>query len=378
MTTRLRAVLIAALLWQGTPAAGQPAVHRGTAPCDISTTARIVAIGDIHGAFDRFRTILRAAKVIDNRDRWVGGTTILVQTGDVLDRGPQSRRVLDLLMRLEREAERAGGRVHALLGNHEVMRMVGDLRYVGEGEYQAFREGESRARLDATYEVIAGRQRDRARADQQPFDEPAYREAFYRDNPVGVVELVQAFGAQGAYGRWLRRRDVMVRINGLVFVHGGISAEAAALGCEALATAVRSELASGPALAPATLTQLSGERGPLWYRGLANGTLDTTAVDQILDTFGARRVIVGHTVTDSSKITALHGGRVIALDTGMLGEPYYPGGAAAALVISGDTYTAVYEGRTEPLAVSRQSYNTSASPRSATSFAASARMASRR
>lgn len=332
---------------------GQPPVHQGTAPCDLTTTARIVAVGDIHGAFSRFRSILRETGVIDGRDRWVGGTTVLVQTGDVLDRGPDARRVLDLLMRLEREAERAGGRVHVLLGNHEVMRMVGDLRYVSPGEYEAFRDGQSRQRLDGLFEVMLEQRRAQARTAQEPFDEADFRTTFYRDTAVGVVELVRAFGATGDYGRWLRRREVLVRINGDVFVHGGISPEVAALGCEGVVSAVRNELASGPALAPAPLPYLSSERGPVWNRALANETLDTPAVNDILDTFGARRVIVGHTIPKTSRMTAFHDGRVIALDTGMLGEPFYPGGVAAALVISGGTYTAVYEGRTEPLSVVR-------------------------
>lgn len=352
----MRAPLIAAFLWCAAAALPsavpqRPPVHQGTAPCDLTTTARIVAIGDVHGAFDRFRALLRETGVIDGRDRWVGGTTILVQTGDVLDRGPDSRRVLDLLMRLERDAQRAGGRVHALLGNHEIMRMVGHLRDVSAAEYAAFRDGQSRQRLDELYEMIRTQRGEQAAAGKEPFDEKEFRTAFYRDNAVGLVELVRAFRATGQYGAWLRRREVMVRINGDVFMHGGLSGEVAALGCQGLVAAARQELASGPALAPAPLPLLSGEEGPLWYRALANGTLDTPAVDALLDTFGARRIIVGHTVTKTMRITPLHGGRVIALDTGMLGEPFYPGGVAAALVISGGTYTAVYQGRTEPLDV---------------------------
>src|SRR6188768_2119025 len=107
--------------------------------CNLQTAERIVAVGDIHGGYDRFVAVLRAAGVINNRDRWSGGRTVFVQTGDVVDRGPDSRRALDLLRRLERDAERDGGRVYALLGNHEVMRMVGDWRYVSEREYAAFR-----------------------------------------------------------------------------------------------------------------------------------------------------------------------------------------------------------------------------------------------
>lgn len=353
MIKSLRAFLIAAVLWQTAVAAGQPPVHQGTAPCEITTTARIVAVGDIHGALDRFRAILREAKVIDARDRWVGGTTILVQTGDILDRGPDSRRLLDLMMRLERDAQRAGGRVYALLGNHEVMRMRGDMRYVSPAEYEAFRDGDSRSRLDGVFEVVAAQRREQARAEDQPFDERAFREAFYKDNPLGLVEMVRAFGASGDYGRWLRRREVMVRINGDVFVHGGVSPEVAALGCQGLVEAVRGEIAGGPAYPPAPLPYLAGEQGPVWYRGLANGTLETPAVEAMLDAFGARRMIVGHTTQSSSRISPFHGGRVIAVDTGMLGDPHYPGGVAAALVITGDTYTAVYEGRSEPLGIGK-------------------------
>ena len=90
----------------------------------------MVAVGDIHGAFDNFVAILRAAQVIDNRNRWIGGRTVLVQTGDILDRGPDSRKAIDLLRRLERDAQRAGGRVVSLLGNHELMRLISDWRYV--------------------------------------------------------------------------------------------------------------------------------------------------------------------------------------------------------------------------------------------------------
>jgi hypothetical protein len=99
---------------------------------------RIVAIGDLHGDYDQFVRLLRSAQLINAKDRWTGGKTHLVQTGDVPDRGPGTRRILDLLMRLEREPRKAGGYVHPLIGNHEAMNLYGDLRYVVAGEYEAF------------------------------------------------------------------------------------------------------------------------------------------------------------------------------------------------------------------------------------------------
>src|SRR5262245_29092303 len=89
--------------------------------CRVQTSERVVAIGDVHGAYDRFVAILRAAGLVDGRARWIGGRSILVQTGDVLDRGPASRRVLDLLRQLERDAGRAGGQVFALLDRKSVV-----------------------------------------------------------------------------------------------------------------------------------------------------------------------------------------------------------------------------------------------------------------
>src|SRR3990170_6802605 len=99
------------------------------ASCEIDRIERIVAVGDVHGAYDQLVDILRTAGLLDARMRWSGRRTHLVQLGDVVDRGPDSRKVLDLLRRIEGDARRAGGAVHVLLGNHEVMRMLGDFRY---------------------------------------------------------------------------------------------------------------------------------------------------------------------------------------------------------------------------------------------------------
>src|SRR5262245_50647626 len=137
---RLRAVasglaLAATLLFS--PAT---AIRGGAAStsCGIDGVERIVAVGDVHGAYDRFVEILRTAGLVDERERWSGGKAHLVQLGDMVDRGPDSRKALDFLQRLEGEAAAAGGAVHALLGNHEVARMLGDFRLVHAGEYKAF------------------------------------------------------------------------------------------------------------------------------------------------------------------------------------------------------------------------------------------------
>ena len=275
-------------------------------PCNVTTTERVVAIGDVHGAHDQFVAILRAAGLIDARARWSGGRAVFVQTGDILDRGTDSRKVIDLLRRLEREARSAGGRVIALMGNHEFMRLAGDWRYVSPGEYKAFRDGES---------------------------------------------MRQAFAAGATYGDWMRARPAVARVNGVVFLHGGISDEAASLGCEAINETVMKEtkaLPGDPALVPSLFS--SGEKGPLWYRGLAQEPESAFAptLGSILNRMGARAIVVGHTPTPGRMATRF-GGRVVQIDTGMLGGAFFPGGVPSALLIEGHEMTAIYLDRREPL-----------------------------
>jgi hypothetical protein len=338
-----------------TLAGTSPAAQSKTASlCDLQIPERVVAVGDVHGAYDRFVAILKSAALIDTRLRWSGGRAVLVQTGDILDRGSDSRKVLDLLRRLENEAARAGGRVITLLGNHEVMRMMSDWRYVSAGELGAFRTPASADVRERAYAILAAGAAQQAAAQQQAFDEALFRERFLAQVPLGYVEMRQAFAPTGDYGRWLRERPAVVRINGIVFVHGGISAETAALGCEATNDAVRGDLTVEAPTAEQQRAMLSSsETGPLWYRGLAEGRdPDITAeVTRILESIGARAIVIGHTVTANLRITARLNGRVIQIDTGMLGEPFYPGGTASALEIRGNAVTAIYERDRERLDV---------------------------
>ena len=113
---------------------------------------KIVAVGDVHGAYDALLETLQVAGVLDEQLSWAGGDTHLVFTGDLLDRGPDSRLVMDLVMRLEQESVLAGGQVHQLLGNHEVMNLIGDVRYVSDLEYAAFAEEESAKEREHWYQ----------------------------------------------------------------------------------------------------------------------------------------------------------------------------------------------------------------------------------
>ena len=121
----------------------------------VEGASRVVAISDVHGAYDAMVATLRNVDVLDDELNWVGGDTHLVIIGDLLDRGPRSRDAMDLMMRLEGEAEEAGGRVHVLIGNHEMMNMIGDLRYVSKAEYAAFAKDETSRDRDRWFNVWA-------------------------------------------------------------------------------------------------------------------------------------------------------------------------------------------------------------------------------
>ena len=321
------------------------------AVCDITTTERVVAVGDVHGAYDTFVAILRAAGLIDSRDRWTGGRAIFVQTGDILDRGDNSRRALDLLRRLEREAQRAGGRVLALLGNHELMRMLGDLRYLSAGEVRAFRNAGSDDLRELVYGNAVAAARDRAAAAKMPFDERAYREQFLKDIPLGFIEMQQAFNTKGEYGAWLRARPTVAMVNGIAYLHGGISDKAAALGCAGINEAVTKELASIPVPAERIPELLSAaEHGPLWYRGLALEPEETftPTLATIMEQMHARGFVIGHTPSPGRIVTRF-GGRVVTIDGGMLAGEFFPKGTPIALEVRGTEMTAIYLDRREPV-----------------------------
>jgi hypothetical protein len=347
-------LVVAAILAIAVEGARPEAQSRGQAPafpCDVQTTERIVAVGDIHGAFEQFVAILRTAGLIDNRNRWTGKKAVLVQTGDVVDRGPDSRKALDLLRKLEGEAQRAGGRVYALLGNHELMRLVSDWRYVSQGETDAFKTGDSVDLRERALTVFSAEAEKTAKAAGKPFDPASYREQFLKELPLGSLEMRFAFDAKGEYGAWVRQRAAVARINGILFLHGGISEPVSMMGCEGVNAAVRKDLLSLPIPLEQVASLFSAsETGPLWYRGLASEPESslTPTLDVILERMKARAVVIGHT-TVAGKLTPRLGGRVILIDTGMVNGEFYPGGVPSALEINGDKATAIDLDRREPL-----------------------------
>jgi hypothetical protein len=297
-----------------------------------------VAIGDVHGDYQRFLELLRTAALIDAKNAWTGGDTHLVLDGDFVDRGDHSAQVLDLLMNLEPQARKAGGRLHALIGNHEAMNLYGDLRYVTKDDFAGFQGPNS---SDLQDQLLRAAWDDLKRQGTPPADENAWRKKFQDEHPLGWAEHRMAFQPDGKYGKWLRQLNAIVKINDAVFVHGGISAKYAALTRSEINTKVRKELSNFSQLAGGIVTD---NEGPLWYRGMAQLPDGDRGMDallsRVLATQQARHIVIGH--TPQLAVMPRFGGKVIAIDVG-LSNPF--GGPPAFLLIEDGKYFAMHRGR---------------------------------
>jgi hypothetical protein len=221
--------------------------------------------------------------------------------------------------------------VSSLIGNHEAMRLIGDDRYIAPGEYAAFRNVDSEELRKLVVESLA----------------PEVRARVLSETPLGRIEMLRAFGPEGAYGKFLRGLNAVVRINGVLFMHGGISPSVAPLTCTEINARIRKELSAdleNTKKAPEA-TLVTREDGPLWYRGLATEPESfAPRLDEILTAQHASAIVVGHTVRPDGRIQVRFGGKVLVIDTGM--QPgYVPTGAASALEIRGGQFTAIYTDR---------------------------------
>jgi len=305
----------------------------------------IVAVGDIHGDYDQLVQVLQSAGVINKRANWSGGKVHLVQLGDVPDRGPQPRKVMDLLMKLQKQAEKAGGRVHVLIGNHETMNLFGDLRYVTPEEYAEFRDSKSEQIRQIFYEQTVAEMRKKGEATGVPaVIDDAFRLKWEGEHPLGWFEHRYAYGPNGIYGQWIRSHNIIIRINDTLFVHGGIGPKYADMPAEFINETVRKELVDF-SLLNGGITR--DPEGPLWYRGLAQGPEEELSplVDKILQNFAAVRIVIGHTPTETA-VMPRFGCRVIQDDVGLSGAY---GGPAACLVIRKGVAFALHRGKMLPI-----------------------------
>jgi len=247
--------------------------------------ARIISVPDLHGDYDNAVQILVAAKLI-NRDslHWIGGDAKLVQTGDITDRGDKCKQIYELFFKLASEASEVGGAVVNLLGNHEVMNIMGDLRYVSQGDVEQFGGADQRAR---------------------------------------------AWAPQGWLGSHLRQLPVAQVVGKVLFVHAGVLPDILKHeSVEKLNIAFRAALAHVDASKKEALVdnqmivsadddKLLGDEGPVWARDYA--MRDSAGIcalaKEVLSQVGALRMVVGHTIQSDFHVHTHCSGHVVLGDT---------------------------------------------------------------
>jgi hypothetical protein len=240
-----------------------------------SKVSNITVISDIHGQYDLMVELLKNHGVIDENLNWNYGNGHLVINGDILDRGDKVTEILWLAFKLEQQANKAGGKLHYLLGNHELMVLIGDHRYMNEKYVNAV-------------EIM----------------------------DTSIAEL---YGFNSVLGHWIRQCPTIVTINDLLFVHAGISPEFFNRDYNAKKV---NKIFFKQILSPSPIKPkqeedylfLTGAEGPVWYRGYFDeGVLSEPFVDETLTFFKSNHIIVGHTSFET--VTTHFGGKVIGVDS---------------------------------------------------------------
>lgn len=335
LTGKLKVLLLAIILGSGWPLAAQDTWEG---------VGKVIAVGDVHGDYDNFVEVLRQAGVVNRRGNWIADDAHFVQLGDLPDRGPDTGKAIELLKKLEGQAEDHGGRVHALIGNHEAMNMLGDLRYVHPGEYEAFVSRDSSRLRERYYELVV-QQRSAADPLFEATDE--FRSRFEQEIAPGFVEHRIAWAPDGEYGSWVLGHKAVVRIDDTLFVHGGIGPDVLGMSLDQINAAIHDELAAGEAGQTTEPGLATSEGGPLWYRGLASNDEmeELSHLEAVLEFYQVERIVIGHT-PGLATIVPRFDARVLVIDSGLSG---YYGGHLASLVIEGENLTNIQRG--EPLKI---------------------------
>jgi len=244
---------------------------------------RIVAVGDVHGDFRKLASVLYTAKLIDPYTDWIAEDTLLIQTGDLIDRGSDTIPIFDLMLKLREQAQKVGGDVYMLLGNHEVMNLQEDYRYVTRGDVMSF---------------------------------------------GGLYTRKREFALAGKYGKLLREdMNTTMIVDDTLFVHAGLNSAYAKAGIDQINNYVHYILQNYPAeqLFYATVF---GNDGPFWTRLMALGEEEYTCeeLDSVLEILEVKRMVVGHTVQENGRINTRCKGKLIMIDVGL--SEFYGGNFA--------------------------------------------------
>jgi hypothetical protein len=252
---------------------------------------KFLAISDIEGNFAAFRKLLQANGVMDNFYNWTFGDGHLVLTGDFVDRGNQVTEVLWLIYSLEDKAKAEGGHVHFILGNHEIMNLSGDLRYLNKKYI------ENVTLLNEKFETL--------------------------------------YGENSEIGKWLRSKNIIENIGGVLFTHGGISGDVNRLSfrINEINSQSRPFYADTTYNYPSPIDILFYEVGPFWYRGYYGGKSRATIgqIDSTLQKFNVNKISTGHTVV-ADTISVWYNGKIINTDV------LHAAGRSEALLLENDKF----------------------------------------
>jgi len=322
--------------------------------CVWTDVKRVVAVGDLHGDYDHFIEILKDPKIgiVDDDLHWIAGKTHLVQIGDVMDRYDYAKKIFDLIMRLEKEAEAAGGKVHMLIGNHEEMN-IGDFAfdrrgYVTVGQLLSFLPPEYIKKEERKIRKKLGITASNETDSSSPLDPNI--EAFWQEkiNKSRDITHLTKFHVRWHYliafnenyALWILEHNTVIKINDIVFVHGGISETYSTWPLEKMNNQLRQELEMFRA------ARLRGEypnrpfeivyneNGPLWFRDYSyRGPEFEPTLDRILSNLNAKSIITAHTpqrIKSGIEMSRYHG-KVWIIDTNI--SRAYPSGNLSALII---------------------------------------------
>ncbi len=287
---------------------------------------RIVAVGDIHGDYNALVTILRGARLINARGKWIGGKTHLVLMGDLIGKGSDSRLVMDFMMRLEREVP---GQVHSLLGNHEL--------FASAGRYSAMTDDVEAFRLTGSEESLR----------RSIPETPEYLRDWRTDHSY-YREIKAAFSKDSKYARWIRSRNAILKIGNNFFTHAGVLPEwAFDTNPGRVNATIRAWLAyyqgAGPRPPMNTRWVIEEETSPLSNRAYApegrGPDYAPKKIKKMLRALAVDRMFLGHYLRPDREILLEHpdyGDRVTILDSGI--SEFYDG-TLSAVEIVGDEVT---------------------------------------
>ncbi len=318
----------------------------------FTTGSQIYVIGDIHGAYHEVDTSLKTLKLIDENNNWIGGKAHFVSLGDLIDRGPQTRKLIDLFMKLQQQANEAGGQFHIVLGNHEMMNLSGDWRYLSALEIAEFAQNElPEQRLSAYNQYISWHKLS---------DNENTKSEFNKKYPTGFFAHRLAFGLDGKYGQWLLTLPFIIKINDQLFAHGGISKELENTDLATVNISLKSDLISYlkswndfvdnnqlsfdvaqsdrqdyiKLLDDSSHKQnflklddsvVMSVMSPSWYRGnaLCHPYFEEKILSEKLQIWNTTRLWVGHTTTPTKQVQERLSNQLVMIDTGLLNSYYH-------------------------------------------------------